>query len=318
MSPGEGFSLGSEVAHDGEFVRQPSRFRTLLSRGGEAQGIVRAGRYHLYVSAACPWSHRAMIVRCVNGLEGAISMSEVDPVRDERGWAFTGGEFSDPVNGFDLLAQAYEATEPCFDGRISVPVLWDREEGVIVNNESADLVRCLGPAFGQLAEHPVDLYPAPLAQEIDELNEHIYDTVNNGVYRAGFATSQRAYEAAFRALFDTLDELEERLSGRRYLLGDRLTEADWRLFPTLVRFDAAYHGHFKCNRRRLIDYPALWGYTRDLYAEPGIAGTVNIERIKRHYYCTHPMLNPSRIIPLGPLLDFEEPQGRRDSFNTQL
>jgi putative glutathione S-transferase len=288
-------------------VRQASRFRDVL--GAEGAGA-EAGRYHLYISAACPWSQRAMIVRVLHGLEGAISMSEVDPVRDDRGWAFTEPDFSDPVNGFGWLSQAYEATDPGFDGRVSVPVLWDRQQRQIVNNESADLVRFLGSAFHAVAEHPVDLYPLELRAEIDELNERIYETVNNGVYRAGFARSQPAYDMAFDALFETLDELEQRLSDRRYLLGDRLTEADWRLFPTLVRFDSVYHVHFKCNRRRLVDYPSLWGYTRELYAQPGIAATVNMDHIKRHYFCTHPMINPSRLIARGPELDFTAPHDR--------
>ncbi len=287
------FSLGREAGDDGRFHRQVSAFR-------DTHVVPVAGRYHLYVCAACPWAHRTIIVRRLKGLEDAISMSEVDPIRDERGWAFTGGRYTDPINGFTFLSEAYAATDKRFEGRWSVPVLWDKEEERIVNNESGDVVRLLNAAFGDLASGP-DLYPEPLRAEIDALNDRIYDTVNNGVYMAGFATSQAAYEEAFVALFDTLDWLEERLGdGRRYLTGDTITEADWRLFTTLVRFDAVYYVHFKCNQRRIVDFPNLHRLLRDLYGQPGIAETVDLDAIKRHYYLTHPMLNPSGIVPLGP------------------
>ena len=259
-----------------------------------------------------------MIARAVKGLEEAVGISYAAPFRDERGWAFTGerfsepatgltGSYSDEVNGFAFLREAYAATEPSFAGRVTVPVLWDTKSGEIVSNESADIVRMFNAAFDTLAREHVDLHPAPLRAEIDELNDVVYDAVNNGVYKAGFARSQAAYDEAFAALFAALDGLEARLAGRRYLLGDAITETDWRLFATLVRFDAVYYSHFKCNQRRIVDYPHLWRYTRDLYALPGIAATVAVEQIKRHYYTTHDFLNPSRIIPDGPALEFGAP-----------
>jgi putative glutathione S-transferase len=312
------FGLGAEMTADGRFMRQQSVFRRWVTSDGGSGFPVAAGRYHLYVSLACPWSHRAVIVRAVKGLEEAVGISYAAPFRDERGWAFTGERFSEPatgltgsyadqVNGFAFLREAYAATEPSFAGRVTVPVLWDTKTAQIVSNESADIVRMFNAAFDPLAREHVDLCPAPLRAEIDELNDFVYDAVNNGVYKAGFARSQAAYDEAFAALFAALDELEARLGGRRYLLGDATTEADWRLFATLVRFDAVYYGHFKCNRRRLVDYPRLWRYTRDLYGLPGIAATVAMEQIKRHYYTTHDFLNPSRIIPDGPALDFGAP-----------
>ena len=309
------FELGREVASDGRFVRQESVFRRWVSDDGSSQFPLEAGRYHLYVCLACPWSHRAVIVRAVKGLSAAVGMSYAAPFRDERGWAFTGehfaepasglsGRYTDAINGFSLLSEAYTATDPGFEGRITVPVLWDTTTGQVVSNESADIVRMFNGAFDRLAGEHVDLYPAALQAEIDTINEFVYDRINNGVYRAGFARRQEAYDEAFRALFAALDELEERLGRQRFLVGGQITEADWRLFPTLVRFDAVYYSHFKCNQRRLIDYPNLWGYTRDLYQQPGIAATVAIQQIKRHYYTTHDFLNPSRIIPDGPALDF--------------
>ena len=239
-------------------------------------------------------------------------MTVLDPVRDERGWAFSGrpGCGPDPVNGFKFLSEAYRATDPSFDGRVTVPVLWDRENGVIVNNESSEIIRVLNSEFDEWGDPGVDFYPVPLRGEIDAVNETVYRNVNNGVYRAGFATTQKAYEEAFDRLFRTLDDLEDRLSRRRYLVGDRLTEADWRLFTTLVRFDPVYVGHFKCNRRRLVDYPNLWGYVRELYQYPGVSGTVDMDHIKEHYYATHRSINPTGIIPKGPELDFMEPHGR--------
>jgi putative glutathione S-transferase len=312
------FELGPEVATDGRFVRQQSVFRRWVSDDGSSEFPLEAGRYHLYVCLACPWSHRAVIVRAVKGLSGVVGMSYAAPFRDERGWAFTGerftepasglsGQYADPINGFSLLSEAYKATDPGFKGRVTVPVLWDTTTGQVVSNESADIVRMFNGAFDRLAGGHVDLYPAALRAEIDTINEFVYDRVNNGVYRAGFARRQEAYDEAFETLFAALDELEERLGRQRFLVGDQITEADWRLFPTLVRFDAVYYSHFKCNRRRLIDYPNLWSYTRDLYQQPGIAATVAMEQIKRHYYTTHDFLNPSRIIPDGPALDFTAP-----------
>jgi putative glutathione S-transferase len=238
-------------------------------------------------------------------------MSAVDPIRDARGWAFTGGEYTDPVNGFEFLKEAYIEAEPAFDQRVTVPVLWDRESHTIVNNESSELLRIFDSGFGGLADGSVTLYPEQWRSEIDSINQVVYDRVNNGVYKAGFATTQASYEAAVEPLFATLDELDSRLSGQRWLVGSESpTEADWRLFTTLVRFDAVYVGHFKCNIRRIADYPSLSGYLRDLYRQPGIAATVRIDEIKAHYYATHPMINPTGIIPAGPELDLDSDPGR--------
>ncbi len=291
------FELDTEVT-DGRFVRQRSTFRDWV------EGPI-AGRYHLYVAPACPWSHRAIIVHKLLGLQHAISLSWAHPYRDARGWAFPGGAFSDPLHGWSHLQEAYAATDPGFEGRISVPVLWDKVEGRIVNNESADIVRMLDEVFGDGVLRPDDL-----ADEIDALNPRIYARLQNAVYEAGFAGSQAAYEEAAGHVFETLEWLEELLGERRYLAGDRVTEADWRLFPTLVRFDPVYVDHFRCNLRRLVDHPNLWGYTRELYQRPGIAETVEMAQIKRHYYTTHDSLEPSRIIPIGPELDFTAPHGR--------
>jgi putative glutathione S-transferase len=264
----------------------------------------------LYVSLACPWAHRAIIVRGLLGLEQVVSMSVVDPLRDERGWAFREGPgfTHDPINGFHFLSEAYHATDPNFDGRVTVPALWDKQTKRIVNNSEDDICRMFNDAF-RGRDH-VDLFPADLEPEHAELAQFIYERVNNGVYRAGFADQQSAYDRAFRTLFAALDELESRLSTRRYLFGPRIVEADWRLFCTLVRFDAVYHGHFKCNLRRIVDYSNLQGYLCDLYQQPGIADTVNLDHIKRHYYYTHDDINPTRIVPLGPLLDLTRPHGR--------
>jgi putative glutathione S-transferase len=271
----------------GAFVRQQSRFRGRPSGGPE--------RHHLYVALACPWSQRATIVRAVLGLEDALGISYADPYRDERGWAFSGGRFTDEVNGFSFLQQAYDATDPDYDGRVSVPVLWDKEDKVIVSNESADIVRILDDWAGG------DLYPPDKRAEIDALNEWIYSEFQNGVYRAGFARSQEAYDEAFRGVFTALERLETHLQERVYLAGQRITEADWRLLPTLLRFDAVYHTHFRCNGKRLVEYPNLLRYTTDLYHRPHVAETFALDEIKRHYYTTHDELNPKRIIPAGPL-----------------
>jgi putative glutathione S-transferase len=288
------------AATQGAFERAPSAFRDQVEIGTP-------GRYHLYVAKACPWCHRTMIVRHLKGLEQVVGISYVDPIRDQRGWAFTGGLYTDEVEGMRFLSEAYIATDPEYSGHVSAPVLWDRERRRIVNNESSEIIRMFDSSL--LASGP-ELYPPPLRAEIDEINQRVYETVNNGVYRAGFARSQASYDQAVAALFVSLDWLEGLLSGRRYLLGSELTEADWRLFPTLVRFDAVYVGHFKCNLRRIVDYAALWGYTRELYQLPGIAETVALDEIKRHYYMTHPQLNPSRVVPAGPLIDFDAPHGR--------
>jgi len=297
----------------GGFVRQDSGFRDWVTADGNSGYVAEPGRYHLYVSLACPWAHRTLVVRELKGLQDAVGVSIVDPIRDERGWAFRDvpGATVDALHGWSHLSQAYVATEPGYDGRISVPVLWDTQAGRIVNNESADIIVMLNEAFDAFAAHPeVDLYPTDLRDEIDELNRVIYETVNNGVYRAGFAGSQEAYDEAVHPLFDTLDALDERLASRRFLLGARRTLADWRLFTTLVRFDPVYVGHFKCNLRRIVDYTHLPAYLRDLYQTPGVAQTVDMDHIKHHYYATHPAINPSGIVPAGPLVDFDAPHGR--------
>ncbi len=302
------FSLGAENV-DGEFRRQQSRFRDAVSADGSTGFPAEAGRYHLYVSWACPWAHRTIIGRRLKGLEGVIGMSVVDPVRDERGWAFTGGEYVDQVNGWRFLAEAYRATAPDFDGRITVPVLWDTRTGRIVNNESGDILRMLNSGFGDLASGP-DLYPSRCGGEIDQLNERIYDSLNNGVYKAGFTTRQDVYEREALAVFALLDELDARLATRRFLFGERPVETDWRVFTTLVRFDAVYAIHFKLSLHRIVDYPNLWPYLRDLHQQPGIADTVRFDDIRRHYYCTHPMINPNGIVALLPGEDFDAPHHR--------
>ncbi|HEY1048306.1 MAG TPA: glutathione S-transferase family protein [Prosthecobacter sp.] len=296
-----------EQGDGGQFVRQEDEFRGWVSSVGSSEWPAEAGRYHLYVSLACPWACRAVIVRHLKGLEEAIGMTVVDPVRDERGWAFRDGPgFSkDPVNNFASLSEAYLATNPGFKGRYTVPVLWDKQTHRIVNNSEDDICRMFNNAFNGLARHDVDLFPADLEDEHAKLNEFLYENINNGVYRAGFATRQDEYESACKRLFAALDTLEVRLASRRYLFGDRVVEADWRLFCTLVRFDAVYHGHFKCNIRRIVDYPALQAYLRDLYQQPGISATVNMDHIKRHYYMTHEDINPTRIVPVGPELHLD-------------
>jgi putative glutathione S-transferase len=303
----------AERSRDGRFNRQASRFRDTVTADGSSGFPAQAGRYHLYVSLACPWAHRTVIVRRLKGLETAIGMSIVDPIRDEQGWAFrpVAGATGDPVNGWSLLSEAYTATDPAFAGRVTVPVLWDRQTGRIVNNESADILVMLNGEFDVLADHPDrDYYPRADRDEIDALQEIIYQTVNNGVYRAGFAQTQEAYEEAVGPLFETLDMLDRRLADRRFLFGSRQTLADWRLFPTLLRFDPVYVGHFKCNLRRIVDYPNLGPYLRDLHQTPGVAGTVDMDHIKRHYYATHRGINPTGIVPLGPVLDLAAPHGR--------
>jgi glutathionyl-hydroquinone reductase len=314
----------SEIS-DGAFARQASSFRDWVGSdprsGAPSRFAAQPGRYHLYVSLACPWCHRTAIVRELAALTDAIAISYAAPFRDERGWAFTGerfddgptGEYVDRLHGWGLMSEAYRLSDGAFAGRITLPVLWDAENGRIVNNESSDIVRMMGESgsLGGLGRgSELELYPPALRDEMDEISARIYDTVNNGVYRAGFARSQGAYEQAFAELFDSLDWLEGMLTERRYLLGERVTEADWRLFPTLVRFDEVYNTHFRCNRRRLVDYANLWAYARDLYQQPGVAQTVAMEQIKRHYYTTHDELNPKRIIPVGPGYDWSEPHGR--------
>jgi putative glutathione S-transferase len=299
---------------DGRFVRQGDAFREWVTRDGSSGFPAEAKRYHLYVSLACPWAHRTIIVRALKGLADAVGMTVVDPVRDELGWAFrgAGGTTTDPVNGFAYLAEAYRATDPSYHGRVTVPVLWDTVSKRIVSNSDDDIMRMFELEFDALAANPeLDLYPQHHRAAIDELNALIYETVNDGVYRAGFAASQAAYEEPAYRLFDTLDTLDARLANRRYLFGPAPLETDWRLFVTLVRFDTVYFGHFKCNLRRIADYANLSGYLRDLYQIDGIADTVNFDHIKRHYYVTHDEINPTRIVPIGPLLDLTAPHGRR-------
>ncbi|NGM85776.1 glutathione S-transferase family protein [Parapusillimonas sp. SGNA-6] len=296
----------------GRFVRSDAQFRHWITPDGSAGptggGGFKAepGRYHVYVSLACPWANRVLILRALKGLEDMISVSVVHPYMGEHGWTFepAPGVVGDPVQQADYLYQVYLRAQPGYSGRVTVPVLWDLERNTIVNNESADIIRMLNSAFDDLGAKEGDYAPADLLPQIDAMNARVYDTVNNGVYKVGFATSQDVYEDEVCKLFASLDELDDVLASRRYLLGDRNTEADWRLFTTLIRFDAVYHGHFKCNVRRLVDYKNLWRYTRELYQWPGVAATVNFDHIKQHYYRSHPSINPNGIVPAGPLLDF--------------
>jgi putative glutathione S-transferase len=308
----DAFTIPAKTDADGAFQRQDSVFRSWVSDDGSTPFGVEPGRYHLYVCRACPWAHRTMIGRVLMGLEAAISISFVDPIRDASGWAFTEpGRYEDPVNGFGLLSEAYAQTDPDFHARVTVPVLWDRAGGVIVNNESSDILRMLHTVFAPLAEHPVVLRAAPLAGTIDALNEAIYEPVNNGVYRAGFARSQAAYEAAVSELFAMLDVLDARLARSRFLFpGGQPTESDIRLFTTLVRFDAVYQIHFKCSVRKLVEYPNLWPYLRDLYQWPGFGDTVSFAEIRTHYYRTHPDVNPAGLVAVMPDLDFAAPAQR--------
>ncbi|HYO55643.1 glutathione S-transferase family protein [Archangium sp.] len=303
----------AETSAAGAFVRQAYTIRDRITADGSSGFPAVAGRYHLYVSLACPWAHRALIVRRLLGLEEVISMSVVDPIRDERGWAFRDGPgcSRDPVNGFQFLSEAYLLTDPSYVGRYSVPCLWDRVTRRLVTNNFPDITIDFETQFRAYHRPGApDLYPEALRPEIDAINALIYEDVNNGVYKAGFAINQAAYEEAVNALFARLDWLEERLARQRFLVGGQLTEADIRLFPTLVRFDSVYHGHFKCNLRRLVDYPNLWGYVRDLYSRSHFGDTTNFDHIKRHYYMTHEKLNPSRVVPAGPILNWAEPHQR--------
>jgi len=303
-------ALLEPVGAGGRFERQPSTFREWVSDDGSTPFPAEAGRYHLYVSWACPWAHRTIIGRRLKGLEDAIGMSVVDPIRDEKGWAFTGGEYVDPVNGFRFLGEAYAATDPEHRARLSVPVLWDTQTGRIVNNESADVLRMFTTAFGAFATREVDLWPVEHRAAIDALNTRLYEDVNNAVYRAGFSRDQEEYERVVERMFATLDDMDARLAGSRFLFGDAPVETDWRLFTTLVRFDAVYNIHFKCSLRRVVDYEHLWPYARDLYATPGVAETVRFEDIRRHYYMTHDSVNPSRIVAVRPDEDWDAPHGR--------
>jgi glutathionyl-hydroquinone reductase len=311
-------------ATGGRFVRSDSQFRNWITEDGSAgpsgEGGFKAepGRYHLYVSLACPWAHRVLIVRALKGLEEMISVSVVHWLMVEDGWTFADGPgvVPDPIHDARFLHEVYTAAEPDYSGRVTVPVLWDKQRQTIVNNESSEIIRMLTRAFDAVGAKPGDYYLEGRRAEIDAVNARVYDGCNNGVYKAGFATSQAAYEEAVTGVFDTLDWVEELLSRQRYLAGDSLTEADIRLFTTLVRFDEVYHGHFKCNRRRIVDYPNLWAFTREIYQLPGIAATVNMEHIKRHYYESHRTINPTGVVPVGPSSDFWEHHGR-DAFNAR-
>lgn len=305
-------------ASGGRFVREDAGFRNWVTADGSAgpTGVggfkAEANRYHLYVSLACPWAHRTTIYRKLKGLEDMISLSVVHPFMGDKGWTFAegAGVIADPIVNASYLYEVYVAAKPDYTGRVTVPILWDKKTNTIVSNESSEIIRMLNSAFDEAGATDVNFLPKALLAEIDTINEFVYSAVNNGVYKAGFATTEAAYKEAVVMLFDALDTLEARLADQRYLLGDTITEADWRLFTTLVRFDAVYVGHFKCNIRRIVDYPNLWGYLRDLYQVPGIAETVSIEHIKAHYYTSHANINPTRIIPVGPVLDFNEPHDR--------
>lgn len=317
--------FAAETSETGEFQRQEDAFREWISHDGSTPHPAAAGRYHLYISLACPWASRTFIFRKLKGLDDAIGMTIVDPYRDKKGWAFRDPERSrpgslgnpdefestDPINGFRYLSEAYRATDPNFGERVTVPVLWDKEIKRIVNNCEDDICLMFNNVFNEFAGNKdVNLFPADIGAEHAKLSDFIYDHVNNGVYRAGFASRQKAYERACGRLFETLDQIEQRLVNSRFLFGNRVVEADWRLFCTLIRFDPVYHGHFKCNIRRIVDYPNLQGYLMDLYQQPGIAETVNFDHIKRHYYMTHTEINPTGIVPLGPDLDLTKPHGR--------
>ena len=302
----------------GEFIRSESSFRNWVTKDGSAgpsgEGGFAAepGRYHLYVSHACPWAHRTLIFRALKGLEDVISVSVVHPLMPDESWVFGDypGATEDHVNHANYLYENYLKADPNFDGLVSVPVLWDKKRQTIVNNESSEIIRMLNAAFEDYSHSAMDFYPESLREEIDAINDIVYNNINNGVYRAGFATTQTAYDKAFDRLFNTMDMLEELLSKQRYLVGNKMTEADWRLFTTLVRFDAVYYNHFKTNKKRLMDYPNLWAYTRELYQVPGVAETVNMDHIKYHYFASHRSINPTGIVPQGPEIDFMLPHGR--------
>ena len=296
----------------GRFVRKESAFRSWIRADGSTPFAPEAGRYHLYVSLACPWAHRTLIFRTLKGLQDAISLSVVDPYMGEQGWAFSDAEgaIPDTLHDSRYLHEIYTRADPAYTGRVTVPVLWDRKTETIVNNESSEIIRMFNAEFGTIANVGPDFYPESLRGEIDEINALVYPRINNGVYRCGFATTQSAYEEAFTELFEALDSIDERLSRQRYLVGDRVTEADWRLFTTLIRFDAVYVGHFKCNLRRIDDYTHLPGYLRELYQTPGIAETVSFSHIKQHYYGSHETINPTGVVPVGPALDLARAHGR--------
>ena len=304
---------------EGRFIRKDSQFRNWITKDGlkgpsGAGGFkAEAGRYHLYVSYACPWAHRALIFRALKGLENMVSLSVVAWFMGKDGWTFDNDddvEIIDHLNNSEFLHQIYTKALPNYSGRVTVPVLWDKGSKTIVSNESSEIIRMFNSAFDDIGATSGDYYPENLSIEIDKMNNKIYETVNNGVYKAGFSTTQEAYEVAVSQLFETLDELEQLLTTRRYLMGSILTEADWRLFTTLVRFDPVYVSHFKCNLKRIVDYPNLWDYLRDLYSHQGILSTIDMEHIKKHYYVSHDIINPHGIIPKGPEIDYSSPHGR--------
>lgn len=303
----------------GKFVRSESQFRNWITAdgsagpSGDAGFQAESGRYHLYVSYACPWAHRTLVFRQLKDLEDHISVSAVHPDMLSKGWTFETddhGADGDALFGSDYAHQIYTRADPTYSGRVTVPILWDKKQNTIVSNESSEIIRMLNSAFNAITGNTDDYWPKDMRDAIEEVNARIYSTINNGVYKSGFATSQEAYDEAVHALFESLDWLEERLSENRYLMGDKLTEADWRLFTTLIRFDPVYHLHFKCNRRRIVDYPNLWAYTRELYQWPGVADTVNLNHIVRHYHYSHESINPHRIIPINPVLDYDAPHNR--------
>jgi putative glutathione S-transferase len=294
----------------GEFVRTDAQFRNTISNGADADFPAEADRYHLFVSLACPWAHRTLILRKLKQLEHVIGVSIVAPEMLEHGWVLSDDGDPSPIPDIEYLHQVYSTAQPDYSGRVTVPVLWDRKTQTIVNNESSEIVRMLNSAFDEFTDVQTDFYPAPLRSEIDEVNELVYDKINNGVYKAGFATTQKAYERHVHKLFAALDQLEERLGTRRYLVGDQISEADWRLFTTLIRFDSVYYGHFKTNFRQIESYPNLSNYLRDLYQQPGVAETVDFRHIKVHYYYSHDMINPTRVVPAGPVIDYGAPHDR--------
>ena len=305
-------------ANKGKFVRSEAQFRNWVTADGGAGASgkagfkAEAGRYHLYISNACPWAHRVMIFRALKGLTEMIGISVVHPYMVENGWTFAAGDgvIADSINGAEFVHQIYTAADPQYSGRVTVPILWDKQNKTIVSNESSEIIRMFNSEFDGIGAVEGDYYPANLRAEIDEINERIYHTINNGVYKSGFATTQQAYEEAVVPLFESLDWIESILSEKRYLCGDVITEADWRLFTTLIRFDAVYVGHFKCNLKMISQYENLSGYVRELYQISGVSETVNMQHIKRHYYESHDMVNPTRIVPMGPMLDFDAPHGR--------
>ncbi|MBY6063211.1 glutathione S-transferase family protein [Pseudidiomarina sediminum] len=297
-------------ANKGHFKRSEAQFRNWISSAADAEFPAESGRYHLYVSYACPWAHRTLIFRKLKGLEQHISVSAVEPLMLENGWEFGADALADPLYQHDFLYQLYLRADPNYSGRVTVPVLWDKQQQTIVSNESAEIIRMFNSAFNELTGNTLDFYPEDQRAVIDAINDEVYHNVNNGVYKCGFATEQDAYEEAYEALFASLDKLEQRLQQQRFLVGDSVTEADWRLFTTLVRFDAVYYSHFKTNRQRIVDYPALWDYVKCLYQVEGVAETVNMAHIKTHYYASHTMINPTQIVPCGPKLDFLAPHQR--------